>query len=337
MSRDVEVRRIVDVSAAPGDSAAKAPDRIDSVNHVAHVEGANGVGNSGLGAKSANGANAFNGANALNGASGANAADRPSGVDGIRVERVDGVANGAPEAQQVDLWSSSTEVYRWGDARAERPMVALEHVVLPDRLDPRLVILSEPGSARARSYRLLRHRLFSRADPRIVAVTSARPGEGKTTCALNLALAMAEDTMTRVLLVDANLRRPGLGRAFRFSPLDSIVANITRSTDVGPPYPVASISGTRLHVAALPDAPLEGVRLDRTLFAVALIDLRNVYDYIVIDAASVLESGDVDVVGECSSGVIVTVRSGSSRKSEMRRAIAQLSPAPVLGSVIIDA
>lgn len=331
MSRDVEVRRIVDISGPPGDSAAKAPDSrngIDRVDHVARVEGANGV--NGVMGASTNGVSA----------NGANGADRLSGVDGIRVERVDRVepaADGDPEAQRVDLWSRSTEVYRWGDARAERPMVALEHVALPDRLDPRLVILGEPGSERARSYRLLRHRLFSNADPRIVAVTSARPGEGKTTCALNLALAMAEDTMTRVLLLDANLRRPGLGRAFRFSPSESIVANITRSTDVGPPYPVVSISGTRLHVAALPDVPLEDVRLDRTLFAVALVDLRDVYDYIVIDAASVLESGDVDVVGECSSGVIVTARSGCSRKGEMRRAIAQLSPAPVLGSVIIDA
>jgi Mrp family chromosome partitioning ATPase len=241
------------------------------------------------------------------------------------------------ESQNLTLWTTPSEALGPIEGRGGRPMVWLEHVTLTGTLDPRLVILSEPGSERARSYRLLRHRLFTRGDPRIVAVTSAHPAEGKTTCALNLALAMAEDTMTRVLLVDAHLRRPALGRVFGFTPSESLVENIARFADVGPPYPVVSISGTRLHVAALPEAPLEGGRLDRTLFAVALSDLRNAYDYVVIDAASVLESGDVDVVGECSNGIIVAARIGRSRKSEMRRAIGQLAPAPVLGSVLIDA
>ena len=220
--------------------------------------------------------------------------------------------------------------------RSSSPPIALEHVTLPDPLDPRLVILREPTSERARSYRLLRHRLLSDSDPRIIAVTSALSGEGKTTCALNLALAIAEDSMTRVLLLDANLRRPALGQLLNFAPSESLVENVTRLTNVGPPYPIVSVSGTRLHVAALRNAPLEVGRLDRTLFALVLDDLRYAYDYIVIDGAAVLESGDVDVVGECSSGVIVTARAGRSRKTDMRRAIAQLAPARVLGSVLID-
>ncbi len=251
--------------------------------------------------------------------------------------RDDGEAGDWARHQELALWTSPSEALGPSGALAPRPILWLEQVALPSTLDSRLVILREPGSERARSYRLLRHRLFSQADPRIVAVTSAYPGEGKTTCALNLALAMAEDTMTRVLLLDANLRRPALGRVFGFTPRESLVENITRSESVGPPYPVASISGTRLHVAALPETPLEGARLDRTLFAVALSDLRDAYDYVVIDAASVLESGDVDVVGECSSGVLVAARAGMSRKGDMRRAIGQLAPAPVLGSVLIDA
>jgi Mrp family chromosome partitioning ATPase len=244
-----------------------------------------------------------------------------------------------PTRRELTLWTAACEAHvSWLVARGASPMIELEHVSLPDTLDSRLLILSEPGSERARSYRLLRHRLFSHGDPRIIGVTSAHPGEGKTTCALNLALAIAEDTMTRVLLLEANLRRPSLGRIFNLAPSESLIESITRLTVVGPPYPVVSISGTRLHVAVLPETPLEGGgRLDRTLFAVALSDLRDAYDYIVIDAAAVLESGDVDVVGECSSGVIVVARAGRSRKGDMRRAIAQLAPAPVLGSVLIDA
>lgn len=220
--------------------------------------------------------------------------------------------------------------------RTSSPPLALEYVVLPNTLDPRVVLLREPTSERARSYRLLRHRLLSDSDPRIIAVTSAFPGEGKTTCALNLALAIAEDSMTRVLLLDANLRRPALSQILHFVPSESLFENAARLTNVGPPYPVVSLSGTRLHVAAVRNAPLETGRLDRTLFALILDDLRYAYDYIVIDAAAVLESGDVDVIGECSSGVIVTARAGRSRKDGIRRAIAQLAPTRVLGTVLID-
>lgn len=245
---------------------------------------------------------------------------------------------GVPARQELTLWTAACEAHvSWLVARGASPMIELGHVTLPDTVDSRLLILSEPGSERARSYRLLRHRLFSHGDPRIIGVTSAYPGEGKTTCALNLALAIAEDTMTRVLLLEANLRRPSLGRVFNFAPSESLIENITSLAVVGPPYPVVSISGTRLHVAALPEMPLEAGRLDRTLFAVALSDLRDAYDYIVIDAASVLESGDVDVIGECSSGVIVVARAGRSQKGDLRRAVGQLAPAHVLGSVLIDA
>jgi Mrp family chromosome partitioning ATPase len=231
----------------------------------------------------------------------------------------------------------ASQAQSWVEATFATPLIDVQYAPLPGSLDPRLVILREPDSDRARGYRLLRHVLLAQSDPRIVAVTSALPGEGKTTCALNLALAMAEDALTSVLLVEANFRRPALGQAFHFVPSRSLVEETTRFTGLGPPYPVVSISGSRLHVAALPPTPLSGKRMDRTLIGVALNDLRDAYDYIVIDAASVLESGDVDVVAECSAGVILTTRAGRSSRSATRRAIAQLAPAPVFGTVLIDA
>jgi Mrp family chromosome partitioning ATPase len=269
--------------------------------------------------------------------------DVPGSAADYEPEASNGVDSGQiieTRHQTLMLWVAAREAETHRNqalARRSHPLIDIEHVTLRGTLDSRLVLLSEPGSDRARGYRLLRHRLFSNGDPRIVAVTSAHPGEGKTTCALNLALAIAEDTMTRTLLIEANLSRPALGEVFDFAPPLSIVEKIIRFTCVGPPYPVVSISGTRLHASALPDAPLEGRRLDRTLFAAVLCELREAYDYIVVDAASVLESGDVDVVGESSDAVIVAARAGRSSKRDLRRAIAQLAPAPVLGSVLIDA
>lgn len=253
----------------------------------------------------------------------------------LRVRRRRGVLDGQAHRSCVEA-TTARETQEWMGPPASSPPIALEHVVLPEQLDPRLVVLREPRSERARNYRLLRHRLLALSDPRVLVVTSALPGEGKTTCALNLALAMAEDAMTRVLLLDANLRRPALGTILGFAPAESFVENITRYTNVGPPYPIVSVSGTRLHIAVLPDAPLDAGRLDRTLFGLVLHDLRQAYEYIVIDAAAVLESGDVDVACECSTGVLLAARAGHTRKDRLQRAIAQLAPTNVLGTVLID-
>jgi Mrp family chromosome partitioning ATPase len=256
----------------------------------------------------------------------------------------DPVRDGSPRIppdeprRDLALWGQGREARSaWVAPRSLAPIITIQHVALSPPLDPRLVLMSAPTSEQARRYRLLRHRLLSQGDPRIIAVTSPWGGDGTTTCALNLALATAEDAMTRVLLLDANLRRPSLAKILRFSPTVSIIDNAVHVGCVGPPYPVVSISSTTLHAAPLPDAPFDGARLDRTLLATVLSELREAYDYIIIDAASVLESGDADVVAECSDGVIVALRAGRSKKREIQRAIAQLAPAPVLGSVLIDA
>ena len=73
------------------------------------------------------------------------------------------------------------------------------------------------------------------------------------------------------------------------------------------------------------------------LLAVALQELREVFDYIVVDAASVLESADADVASVCADGVVVTARSSKSRRHTLTRAVEQLSPARVLGTVLLDA
>jgi Mrp family chromosome partitioning ATPase len=235
----------------------------------------------------------------------------------------------------LTTWSSpapSTTV-----ARKPTPMLDVEYLPRPPSWNVRLVMLAEPLSDRARGYRSLRHRLLSSGDPRMIAVTSARPEEGKTTCALNLALAIAEDAMMRVLLLEANLCRPSLAAIFGFEPHRSFMSDMSRLSDVGPPYPVAGISGVRIHFAALPQAPIAEGHIEKTLFSIALANLRRVYDYIVIDAASVLESGDTDVVGECADGVLLAARARVSQKRELRRAIEQLRPAPVLGTVLLDA
>lgn len=249
----------------------------------------------------------------------------------------------AAPAAAADEAASRSTLMRWTDTEA---IVATgrggthaevhELVEIPVDVDPRLVMLYGHASEQARAYRLLRHRLLSLGDPRVIAVSSAEPGEGKTTCAANLGLALADETLARVLLIDANLRRPSLGEAFGFEPSDSFIERLVTQRDVTPPYLVAAVRGTRLHIAALPQQRPRPGHIDRLLLTAALHDLRNDYDYIVIDSAAVFESADADVAGECADGVVLTARAGSSRRSSIEAATQQLSPSTVFGTVLLD-
>lgn len=226
----------------------------------------------------------------------------------------------APESEALSCWSS--------------PVLIVERASLIEPLDRRLVLLEDPSSPGARSYRLLRHRLLTTGDPRVIAVTSALPGEGKTTAAVNLALSIAEESVGNVLFLDANPRRPALAGLFGLGTLGAC-----RSANPGQDayYTTAAIGSTRLHVAsALGGDTAHASRLDRADFGQLLGDLRGVYDYIVTDAASVLDSADADVVSELADGVVVAVRSRTSRRSIVSRAIEELHPAHVLGVVLLD-
>jgi Mrp family chromosome partitioning ATPase len=216
------------------------------------------------------------------------------------------------------------------------PVVIVEEVARLERVDARLCMLFAPSSSQARSYRLLQHRLLAKNDPRVIAVSGAEPGAGKTTCAANLALALSEAALSRVLLVDANLARPGLGELFDFVPSDSFMIKLLRSEDCSLPLAVASVAGLNLQVAALEPSVSVGKRLDRLLFAQAIQALRASYDYIVIDAASTSESADVNDIAQCCDGVVLVARSGKTRVDALQRAVAELQPANVLGTVLLD-
>ncbi|HEU5058503.1 MAG TPA: hypothetical protein VFU21_18350, partial [Kofleriaceae bacterium] len=100
------------------------------------------------------------------------------------------------------------------------PQIDLVRHELPDDMPPdrRLVLVRDSDSPRAAAFRVLRHHLLEHGQPKVVAVSSARDREGKTTTAVNLALALAECGRARVLLIDGNLRRPELAGLFRFVP-----------------------------------------------------------------------------------------------------------------------
>jgi Mrp family chromosome partitioning ATPase len=204
--------------------------------------------------------------------------------------------------------------------------------------DPRLVLVREPDSERSAAYRVLRHQVTQKGNPRVTVVSSALQGEGKTTCAVNLALALGECERARVLLVEANLRQPRLGAIFRFEPpwcfAQQLVEHRERPDER---WSVVEVAPHGLHVMAVDPRTEQRPLLDAPAFALAMDRMRRAgYDYVVIDAPPVLGSAEVNLLQDAADGVLLVTRSKMSRGREVRKAVQQLSPGRVLGVTMID-
>jgi Mrp family chromosome partitioning ATPase len=209
---------------------------------------------------------------------------------------------------------------------------------LPDELDPRLVMARDPYSIRADAYRALRHRLSSSGDPRIIAVSSARRGEGKTTCAINLAIALREGARGRVLLAEANLRHPSVAAMLGFAPPDCFGLQLLRHRRQPLEAWVAVEQIPPLHVMAVDPHGNQPPLLDPVAFSIAMDRLRLAgYDYIVVDTPPVLGSADVNMIADSVDCVLLTAMTGKSTGRGLRQAIDQLGSASVMGAVMMDA
>jgi Mrp family chromosome partitioning ATPase len=190
--------------------------------------------------------------------------------------------------------------------------------------------------------RIIRHRLeCKRAEGMwTVGVTSARDGEGKTTLAAQLALVLGESQRARVLVVEASMRRPSLARLFGFQVPPGMGFSVQlarRMRGLFEPWTVLAV-GPTLHLlveseseAGFPET------LHSTHFRTAIDRLSRSYDWVVIDAASVLGSGDANVVEDAADGMVVVARSGASRGADLRSAMRQLGSRKTLGVVLWDA
>ncbi len=204
-------------------------------------------------------------------------------------------------------------------------------------LDDRLILVEDPDSERAASFRILRHHLMDHGRPQVIVISSANEGEGKTTCALNLALAMAECGRARVLLLEGTLRRPQLADIFQFVPPWCFAEQMAAHREQPlMPWSAVDIPDLWLHVAAIDPDGQRNQLLDAPSFAIALERMRLAgYDHIIIDAPSVLGSAEVNLIQDAADGVVLVARSKRTTLRVMRKAIEQLSPTKIIGTVLL--
>jgi hypothetical protein len=199
----------------------------------------------------------------------------------------------------------------------------------PAARDARLVLLHSPDSEPAAGFRILRHRLASQRGVATLLVTSAGPEEGKTTCAVNLALAFSEAGRARVLLLDANFRRPMLGRLLGDgAPAAADGAPSHPWTAIRPVTPWLDVAQARRD---LPPPFVEGPAMRAFLAEMGA----GAYDVIIVDGPPVLGSADVNALEEGVSAVLLTAWAGRSRATRLRAAAGQLGAEKLVGLVLL--
>lgn len=217
----------------------------------------------------------------------------------------------------------------WGDAMTTN---------LRQKTPAKGSLLAPPNSLAAEQYRIIRAKLVRLKTERpltTIAVTSAVVGEGKSTTSSNLASVLAQSIGQRVVLVDCDLRRPALHRAFGH-PIGPGLTEILRDgravDDV-----VRPLEGGRLWLITSgrpPSNPTEllgSEAMDRLLEG-----LRSRFDFVILDVPPILPLADPFVLGCKADGIILVVRAGQTPRDVIAMSMDNLPRDRVIGAILND-
>ena len=185
-----------------------------------------------------------------------------------------------------------------------------------------LITQSRPQSQMAESYRALRTSLLLTslgAPPKTILITSALPREGKSTTSINTAIVLAQKGV-RVLLIDADLRRPSIHKSLGMGPrvgLSNVLtggATLQQATLRSPVLPNLYV----LPAGTPPPNPAE--LLASAQMIELLASLRDQYDHVVVDTPPTLSVTDAVVLSPRADAVVLVIRSSQTTKPALRRA-----------------
>ena len=201
-----------------------------------------------------------------------------------------------------------------------------------------LSVVREPESPVAESYRNLRTSILLSTAPRppqAILVTSTQPLEGKTSTSLNLALALAQRN-TRTLIVDADLRKQGVGAALGMKDEIGLSGILTGAHPLEDTLrPVESAPGLSV-LSAGPRPPNPAELLSSPAMEKLLLELRRRFDYLVLDSPPLLPVTDATVLSAFVDGVVLVVECGVTDRGALARAhrMLETAGARVLGTVL---
>ena len=206
---------------------------------------------------------------------------------------------------------------------------------------PNLITLTSPRSPAAEAYRTLRTNLtFTALDKPIetLVVTSAAPNEGKSIVLANLAITMAQGER-RTILVDADLRRPGLHEIFGIANNRGLTTMIVEEGALDDP-PLIDVGVDNLSLVPsgpLPPNPADILGSRKMEEVIAALKARA--DIVLFDAPPVVAVTDAAVLGTKVDGLLLVVCAGRTRREHAQRAreLLERVHVRVIGAVLNDA
>jgi len=199
------------------------------------------------------------------------------------------------------------------------------------------VTLTAPRSLAAEQYRVLRYRLeiLALKGHRALAFTSAQSGEGKTTTAVNAALALARGGRHRVVLVDADLRRPSVAKMMGLRARAGLCDVVAGRASLG--NCLWRFGSDELFVLPAGNVPddLSATLYDARL-AEVLTELKARHDFVLVDVPPVLALADVPTLCRDLDGALLVVRAGATPRELVGAAVDALYGIAVHGVVLND-
>jgi capsular exopolysaccharide synthesis family protein len=178
--------------------------------------------------------------------------------------------------------------------------------------------------------------LFSGAagsEIRSLLVTSAQAGEGKTTVSMNLAISLAR-LGRRVLLIDADLRRPSLHRAFGISEGPGLAEHLADGRDWRLGAAEVGVHNLRLLPAGgVADGPSELLSSDR--MRALIVEAQAEHDFVVVDSPALMVNvSDARILSSRADAIVLVVRGGVTPREVLRRLLDRMPN--VVGVVLND-
>lgn len=206
----------------------------------------------------------------------------------------------------------------------------------PQDLNKRRIALLQPDSYVAEQFRALRGRIDALEAQRplqTLAVTSALPGEGKTTAAINLAVVTAMSLGRRVLLIDCDLRKPKVHTSLGLRPEAGLAEVLTDTC--GLDQAIVKVEGANLEVLAVRSRPPNPSELlASTQMRELLQEVARRYDRVILDTPAALGLPDAKSVSELADGIVVVVRADVTTQQDVQATLEIMDRRRVLGLLL---
>ena len=223
------------------------------------------------------------------------------------------------------------------------PVERVEHEQIASvgriQIDPHIVTATDPKSPIAEQYRILKTNLLSLRlgqGSRVLLVTSAVHGEGKSVTSINLALTLARQEQLRVVLVDGDMRKRSINRWLGISERTHGLSTVLSHGGElnGSLLRLQTPPLTILPAGPAPEHPAELLESQSMKRLVAT--LRSQFDVVLIDAPPVIPVSDPGIMASLANGVLFVVRAGRTQRKTVAQAqnMLQRVKANILGCVL---